>query len=48
MMKQSDGSWQATVFVPASASSLNTAHYNQSSVWDNNGGGNYNLNVSQL
>lgn len=47
MVKQSDGSWQATIFVPASASSLNTAYYNQSGTWDNNGGSNYNLSVSQ-
>lgn len=47
MAKQSDGSWKATVYVPASASSINTAYYNQSGTWDNNGGNNYNLNVSQ-
>jgi glucoamylase len=47
MAKQSDGSWQATISVPASSSALNTAYYNQSGIWDNNGGANYNLNVSQ-
>ena len=47
MTKQSDGSWKATIVVPASASSINTAYYNQSGTWDSNGGSNYNLNVSQ-
>lgn len=47
MIRQSDGSWKATVFVPANASAINTAYYNQSGTWDSNGGSNYNLNVSQ-
>ena len=47
MAKQSDGSWKATIYAPTSASAINTAYYNQSGVWDSNGGSNYNLNVSQ-
>ncbi len=47
MTKQSDGSWRATITLPASASALNMAFFNQSSTWDNNGGSDYNLNVSQ-
>jgi len=40
MTKQSDGSWEATITVPA-GSALNLAFYNQASTWDNNGGSNY-------
>ena len=40
MTKQSDGSWKATITVPA-GSALNLAFYNQASTWDNNGGSNY-------
>jgi glucoamylase len=40
MTKQSDGSWEATISVPA-GSSLNLAFYNQASTWDNNAGSNY-------
>jgi len=40
MIKQSDGSWKATVTVPA-GSALNVAFYNQASTWDNNGGSDY-------
>ena len=47
MTKQADGSWLATVTMPAGANALNTAYYNQSFTWDNNGGSNYNLSVSQ-
>ncbi len=47
MTKQSDGSWKATITLPASANALNMAFYNQNNTWDNNGGSNYNLNVSQ-
>ena len=40
MTKQADGSWKATITVPA-GSALNLAFYNQASTWDNNGGANY-------
>jgi glucoamylase len=40
MTKQSDGSWEATVSIPA-GSALNLDFYNQSSTWDSNGGANY-------
>jgi hypothetical protein len=40
MTKQSDGSWTATISVPA-ASALNLAFFNQSATWDNNGGADY-------
>jgi len=46
MAKQPNGSWQATITMPASATSLNTAVYNQSGTWDSNGGSNYTLTVS--
>ncbi|HEY0806687.1 MAG TPA: carbohydrate-binding protein, partial [Pseudonocardiaceae bacterium] len=42
MAKQGDGSWTATVTVPA-GNGLNTAFQNQSGTWDNNGGADYNL-----
>jgi alpha-glucosidase len=45
MTKQSNGTWTASISVPASATTLNMAFKNQSSTWDNNGGNNYNLNV---
>ncbi len=45
MTRQSNGTWTATITVPASATVLNTAYYNQNTNWDNNGGNNYNLNV---
>jgi glucoamylase len=40
MTKQADGSWTATITVPA-GSALNLAFENQSSTWDNNSGANY-------
>ncbi|HEV2637045.1 MAG TPA: carbohydrate-binding protein [Actinocrinis sp.] len=40
MTKQADGSWKATITVPA-GSSLNLAFYNQAGTWDSNGGVNY-------
>jgi glucoamylase len=40
MTKQTDGSWKATITVPA-GSALNLAFYNQASTWDNNGGADY-------
>jgi glucoamylase len=46
MTKQSNGSWQATITLPSSATQLNMAFYNQSNTWDNNNSSNYNLNVS--
>ncbi|HEX4705894.1 MAG TPA: glycoside hydrolase family 15 protein, partial [Pseudonocardiaceae bacterium] len=42
MAKQADGSWTATVTVPA-GTGLNTAFVNQASTWDNNGGADYNV-----
>jgi glucoamylase len=42
MTKQTNGTWTATVTVPA-GTGLNTAFYNQASTWDNNGGSNYNV-----
>jgi len=45
MTKQANGTWTATINLPSSATSLNTAFFNQSSVWDNNGGQNYNFSV---
>ncbi len=42
MVKQADGSWTATVTVPA-GTGLNTAFQNQAGTWDNNGGADYNL-----
>jgi glucoamylase len=42
MAKQADGSWTATVSVPA-GTGLNTAFQNQAGTWDNNGGADYNL-----
>ena len=42
MTKQSNGTWTATVTVPA-GTGLNTAFYNQASTWDNNGSANYNI-----
>ncbi|HZO74623.1 MAG TPA: carbohydrate-binding protein [Ktedonobacteraceae bacterium] len=47
MTKQSDGSWLGIAFLPQSAGQLNMAFFNQSNTWDNNGGSNYNLAVSQ-
>ena len=47
MTRQSDGSWRATVSLPASTSSLTMAFFNQSGVWDNNRGSNFNSSVSQ-
>ncbi len=46
MVKQPNGSWQATITMPSNATSLNTAYYNQSNTWDSNGGSNYNFTVS--
>ncbi|HVU67770.1 MAG TPA: carbohydrate-binding protein, partial [Ktedonobacteraceae bacterium] len=45
MTKQSNGTWTATITVPAGATTLNMAFKNQSSTWDNNGSSNYNLNA---
>lgn len=47
MSKQSDGSWLGSAYLPQSANQLNLAFHNQSNSWDNNGGNNYNLTVSQ-
>ena len=47
MTKQSDGSWMGVITLPSSAGTLNMAFYNQSGMWDNNGGSNYNLPVTQ-
>ncbi|HZU68684.1 MAG TPA: glycoside hydrolase family 15 protein [Ktedonobacteraceae bacterium] len=47
MTKQNDGSWLGVAFLPQAANQLNMAFYNQSGVWDNNGGSNYNMSVSQ-
>jgi alpha-glucosidase len=44
MAKQSDGSWTATVTVPA-GSALNIAVHDQAGTWDNNGGRNYGLAI---
>ncbi|MBE3560678.1 MAG: amylase [Ktedonobacteraceae bacterium] len=46
MTKQANGSWQATITVPQSATQLNMAFFNQSNTWDNNNTSNYNLSVS--
>jgi len=46
MTKQSNGTWQATITLPAGVTQLNMAFYNQSSTWDNNNSSNYNLSVS--
>jgi predicted carbohydrate-binding protein with starch-binding CBM53 len=45
MAKQPDGSWTATVTVPA-GTGLNTAFFNQASQWDNNGGANYDIGAT--
>lgn len=42
MTRQADGSWAATVTVPA-GTGLNTAYFNQNAQWDNYGGANYNI-----
>ena len=46
MIRQTNGTWTATITVPSSATTLNMAFYNQNSSWDNNNTQNYNLNVS--
>ncbi len=46
MAKQSNGTWQATITLPQSATRLNMAFFNQNAAWDNNNGSDYNLNVS--
>ncbi len=46
MTKESNGTWEAVVTVPSSATSLNMAFYNQNNTWDNNNNNNYNLTVS--
>lgn len=43
MTRQADGSWTATVTVPAGSTGLNTAYFNQSGTWDNNNSANYNI-----
>jgi alpha-glucosidase len=40
MTKQADGSWKATITVPA-GSVLNLAVFNQNNTWDSNNGANY-------
>ncbi|HEY0754218.1 MAG TPA: hypothetical protein VGD98_09670 [Ktedonobacteraceae bacterium] len=40
--------WRATVSIPGGATILNMAFRNQSNTWDNNGGSNYNLSVTNL
>ena len=47
LTKQSDGSWLGSALLPQAAGQLNMGFYNQSGTWDNNGGSNYNLAVSQ-
>jgi alpha-amylase len=47
MTRESDGSWRATVTLPAATSMLNMAFFNQSGTWDNNRGRNYNLAVAE-
>ena len=47
MTKQADGSWLGVAFLPQAATQMNMAFFNQSGTWDNNGGANYNLTVSQ-
>jgi len=47
MTKQSDGSWLGSASLPQAANQLNLAFFNQNNTWDNNGGSNYNLSVSQ-
>lgn len=46
MTKLGNGSWGVTITIPAGASALNMAFFNQSNTWDNNGGSNFNLSVS--
>ncbi len=46
MTRLGNGTWGVTITLPASATALNMAFFNQSSTWDSNGGSNYNLNVS--
>lgn len=46
MVKRADGSWQTAISVPVDATSINFCFTDRTS-WDNNGGGNYNLNMSQ-
>ena len=43
MTHQADGSWTATVTIPAGSTGLNTAYFNQSGSWDNNNTANYNI-----
>nr|NNM91638.1 hypothetical protein [Bacilli bacterium] len=43
--KQANGTWTASITMPAGATAFNSAYYNQSSTWDSNGGSNYNLTV---
>ena len=45
MTKQSNGTWTATIALPASTTALNMAFKNQGSTWDNNGSSNYNLTI---
>jgi glucoamylase len=47
MTKQNDGSWIGNAFLPQAANSLNMVFFNQSGTWDNNGGSNYTMQVSQ-
>jgi hypothetical protein len=48
MTKQGDGSWIGSASLPQAANQLNIVFFNQNNTWDNNGGSNYNLSVSQL
>ncbi len=46
MAKRSNSSQQATITLPAGATLLNMAFYNQSGTWDSKNSSNYNLSVS--
>ncbi len=46
MVRQPNGSWQATITMPSNATQLNMAFFNQNNTWDNNNSSNYNLTVS--
>jgi glucoamylase len=46
MTRQADGSWTATVAIPAGSTGLNTAYYNQAATWDNNNTANYNIGAA--
>lgn len=46
MAKRADNFWQPTISVPSGATSINMAFNNDNGTWDNNNGGNYNVNIS--